>query len=108
MVSMALLVVAVVLASVGLQYRSWAMTCLVPLTFAGLALMHARVVSRGQGAGWLTGFYLAWVIFDPVKLLVVGFAVADSWVKFRQRWSAGPGTAVVRRDEPDRKDDSEE
>ena len=32
-------------------------------------------------------FYVAWLIFDPVKLLVVFIAIADSWVNFRQRWS---------------------
>ena len=57
--------------SLGLQYRTWAMICVIPLTFAGLALVHARAEARGQGTGWLTGFYVAWVIFDPVKLLVV-------------------------------------
>ena len=53
------------------QYRTWAMICLLPLTFAGLALIHARAEALGQGKGWLTWFYIVWLIFDPVKLLVV-------------------------------------
>jgi hypothetical protein len=97
-VSLVLVVAALSLAALGLKYRTWAVICLLPLTFAGIALVHARAASRGQGAGWLTGFYIAWLIFDPVKLLVVFFAIADSWLNFRQRWSGGRGTQVERRD----------
>lgn len=93
-VSAALLLAGLGLGAMGLEYRTWAMLCLVPLTFAGLALVHARAAHRGQGRGWLAGFYLLWVIFDPVKLLVVGVAVVDSWVRFRQRWSGGSGKDV--------------
>jgi hypothetical protein len=77
----------IALASLGPEYRTWAMICALPLSFAGIALVHARVKHRGQGAGWLTGFYLGWLFFDPVKLVVVFAAVADSWMDFRQRWA---------------------
>ena len=50
------MVAALALCSLGMQYRTWAMICLIPLTFAGLALVHARAASRGQGTGWLTYF----------------------------------------------------
>ncbi len=73
--------------ALGSEYQTWAMILMVPLTFAGLALVHARAKRRGQGTGWLTGFYLAWLILDPVKLVVVGAAIADSWIGFRQRWA---------------------
>ncbi len=66
--------------------------------FAGLALVHARVRHREQGMGWLTGFYAAWLLLDPVKILVVGVAIADSWFDFRQRW-ARPGKDVSRGDD---------
>ena len=101
--SLGLVLVTLVLASLGAQYRTWAMICLIPLTFAGLALVHAYAESRGRSSGWMTGFYLVWVIFDPVKLLVVFFAIADSWLNFRQRWSPGPGSEVQ---SPDEQDDS--
>lgn len=78
----------VALAGLGVEYRTWAMICALPLSFAGIALVHARAAYRGQGRGWLTGFYLAWLFLDPVKLLVVVAAVADSWMKFRSRWRA--------------------
>jgi len=93
-VSTALAVGAIALASLGLQYRTWAVICMVPLTIAGLALVHARAESRGQGRGWLIGFYVAWLFFDPVKLLVVFSAIADSWFDFRQRWTGKPGTDI--------------
>ncbi|MBK6736630.1 MAG: hypothetical protein IPG64_01465 [Haliea sp.] len=105
-VTAALVIAALLLGWLGMQYGAWAMLCLMPLSFAGLALIHARAQMRGRGTGWLTGFYIAWFIFDPVKLLVVIFAVADSWFNFRQRWSTGPGTQLSRRDE--RGDDSDD
>ena len=88
-VATALALVAVAISALGAEYRTWAIIGMVPLNFAGLALVHARVRSRGQGSGWLFGFYTAWLILDPVKLMVVFVAIADSWFDFRQRW-AGP------------------
>lgn len=107
LVTSVMVVAALALFSLGLRYRTWAMICLIPLTFAGLALVHARAASRGQGKGWLTGFYVMWLIFDPVKLLVVLFAIADSGLKFRQRWPKGPGAQAGPRDGQDRTDDSD-
>jgi len=89
---------AIGLASAGPEYRTWAMIAVLPLAFAGLALVHAHAAWRGRGRGWLAGFYVAWALFDPVKLLVVFAAIADSWFKFRQRWSGRPGTDVSERE----------
>ncbi len=104
-VSSALVVATLVLYGLGMQYSTWAMICLIPLTFAGLALIHTRIGLSGRGKGWLTVFYIAWLFFDPMKLLVVFFAIADSWLNFRRRWSGGPGTRVSQRDEQDDRDD---
>jgi hypothetical protein len=103
-ISALLLLVALGLASQGVQWRPWAAVCLLPLTFAGLALLHARQALRGGGSGLLVGFYLTWVFFDLVKILVVIVAVADSWLQWRQRWAARRGTDVDRRDDNDDRD----
>ena len=87
------------LASMGASYRTWAMICVIPLMFSGLALVHARAEVRGQGKGWLAVFYVAWLIFDPVKLLVLFAAIADSWMNFRQRWTPANNDVAKRDDE---------
>ncbi|WP_189478749.1 hypothetical protein [Parahalioglobus pacificus] len=99
-VATALVLAALGLASLGQEMRTWAVICALPLSFAGLALMHARAAAQGQGSGYLAVFYTAWVLFDPVKLFVMGFAIADSWIDFRSRWvkASDPGR-------PERDDD---
>jgi hypothetical protein len=97
-VTVALALAAGALVAMGSGYRTWAVICVLPLSLAGLALVHARAARRGQGKGWLTGFYVAWLFFDPVKLLVVFAAIADSWFNFRQRWDGKAGTDVSKRD----------
>lgn len=98
-VATALGLAAAAVSGLGVEYRTWAMIALLPLNFAGIALVHARVRGRGQGSGWLTGFYLAWLILDPVKLMVVFAAIADSWLDFRQRWATGKKDVSKREDD---------
>lgn len=98
-VATALALATVAISGFGVEYRTWAVICVLPLSFAGLALAHARVRSRGLGLGWLIGFYLAWLLLDPVKLMVVFAAIADSWFDFRQRWGTTPGNDVSKRED---------
>ena len=72
----------------GPDWSGWALIFAVPLTFCGFGLAHARARSRGQGAGWLTAFYLLWLVFDPVKALLLGFVIADAFIDFRKGWRA--------------------
>ncbi len=89
-VSGILLLLVLGVSSLGLGYRPWAVLFALPLSIAGLALVHARAAYRGYGAAYLTLFYLLWVLLDPVKLIVIGLAVADSLVDFRSRWQPKP------------------
>jgi hypothetical protein len=86
-VSTVLVLAGLALASAGEQFYTWAMICFIPLNVAGLALVHAWAERRGRGRGWLAGFYIAWMLLEPLKLLVMFFAIADSWINFRQRWA---------------------
>ena len=85
----ALVMAALALSSMGLVYRSWALSLLIPVSAVGFALMHAWAGVRGRGAVWLSAMYVAWVLFDAAKLALVGLAVVDAWVDFRRRWLAG-------------------
>lgn len=89
----ALLLVAVMLGVgfYGFEYRPWAVMFAVPLSVAGIGFIHARAAHRGMGAGWLTMFYLFWLVLDPVKLVVIAVAVADSLMDFRRRWHSQSG-----------------
>jgi len=93
--SSALVVLTLLISTYGLEYRPWAVLFAVPLSIAGVSFIHARVAHRKQGPGWLTVFYMLWAVLDPVKLIVVGIAIADSWVDFRSRWRQVP----VKKDE---------
>ncbi len=93
--SSVLVVLMLLVSTYGLEYRPWAVLFAVPLTVTGLGFIHARAAHRKQGTGWLTVFYLLWLVIDPVKLIVIGVAVADSWIDFRSRWQQLP----VKKDE---------
>jgi hypothetical protein len=79
-------IVALGLASMGLAYRSWGASMLVPLTIAGFALLHARARYRGQGSFWMGAIYAGWLVFDAAKLALVALVLADAIVNFRTRW----------------------
>lgn len=91
---------ALAIAAVDIQWRSWGAALLLPLTIAGFALLHARARYRGQGSFWLSGIYVAWLVFDAAKLALVGLVLADALLDLRSRWAragqtptASPGQA---------------
>lgn len=86
-----LVVLMVMIGTVGLEYRPWAVLFAVPLCIAGLGLVHARAAQRGQGGFYLTLFYLLWIFLEPVKVIVMGLAALDSWFDFRSRWRGKSG-----------------
>ncbi len=91
----AALVLAVLgMSALGADYRVWALIFALPWSFVGLALVHARA-QRHSSNGWLTTFYVLWLVFDAVKLMVVFMAIADSWFNFRKRWGVMPVSSPV-------------
>jgi hypothetical protein len=83
--------VALALISAGFEWRSWGAMCLLPLTIAGFALLHARARVRGQSSFWLGAIYTAWLVFDAAKLALIGLVLADAVLDFRTRWQGGSG-----------------
>lgn len=73
----------------GLAFRSWGAAMLLPLTIAGFALLHSRARFRGQSSFWMSGIYVAWLVFDAAKLALVGLVLADTMLNFRDRWQGG-------------------
>jgi hypothetical protein len=88
--STVLVVVMLLISTYGLEYRPWAVLFAVPLTITGLGFIHARAARRKLGTAWLSVFYVLWLVLDPVKMIVIGVAVADSWMNFRSRWQQLP------------------
>jgi uncharacterized protein YybS (DUF2232 family) len=74
----------------GLELRPWALLFALPLSVAGLGLVHAFAAQRRVGIGTLVLFYLLWLLLDPMKLAVMALAIADSWLDFRSRWKSPP------------------
>jgi MFS family permease len=80
-----LLVIGCTFVAMGSNYWSWALIFAIPLTFAGFALVHAIAQSRQISNSWLVAFYLFWLLLQPLKMLLLIAAVADSWLDIRTR-----------------------
>jgi len=88
--ALALLLLAFGFGAMGEGFRLWAWMPLVPLLFAGIALVHALAAARGRG-GWLGLFYAALLVLAPLKQFVVVLAAMDSLLDIRGRWLKKPG-----------------
>jgi len=74
---------------------SWALMFVVPLSVCGFALAHAWVSRSGGGSGRLAMFYCLWLLFDPVKGVVLALVLVDAMIDFRSRWAAnGPDSGA--------------
>lgn len=71
----------------GVQYLPWAWIVLFPLLIAGVALFHAIGWQRKWRTHWYVIFYIMLVMWDPLKMIMVGMAMADSLIDFRRRLS---------------------
>jgi len=83
--SIALLLVGLVLSALGSDYRLLAVILALPFMFAGFALVHGLVAKKQLGSNVLTMFYIIWLLFAPVKALLLIAAIIDSWINFRGR-----------------------
>lgn len=89
----ALLLVGLLLSTLGSDYRLLAVIFALPFMFAGLALVHGLAAKRQINSNILIMFYIAWLLFDPVKALLIIAAIVDSWINFRGRVAdKGPGS----------------
>jgi MFS family permease len=74
-----------VLASFGITVLSgWTMYFVLPLFFAGVALVHGLVGIKKLSRLWLIAFYML-MLNPPLAQLLAVFALADSWYDFRGR-----------------------
>lgn len=80
-----LLGIGLLLSLLGPEFGIWAMIVTVPLVFAGFGLLHGVAKRKGISGQWLVVFYLVWLLLEPVRMLLMLLAVADSWMDFRQR-----------------------
>jgi hypothetical protein len=83
--TLVLLGIGLLLSSLGSEYRLWALVFAVPFVFAGFALIHGLAGQRQLSSNWIGIFYFCWLLFDPVKALVLVLAVVDSWFDIRGR-----------------------
>jgi len=68
---------------------TWLPMLLVPLVFAGLALIHGTVAKRKMNRSWLVLLYVAGIVLGPyVITMLVVLAAIDSVVDIRRRLPA--------------------
>ena len=83
--TLTLLALSAALMFLAQDFGVWAWLPLMPLLFAGLALVHGLVAARGLGVQWLVLAYMGLLLLPPVKQGLILLAAADSWLNFRSR-----------------------
>ncbi len=82
------LVIGMLLLGSTAEWRNWMLVLQVPLTFAGLGLVHAAADRFRLSQSWLVVFYILWVFLMPLRWLVQLLAVVDSFIDVRKRLPA--------------------
>ncbi|HCS26657.1 MAG TPA: hypothetical protein DIW43_04340 [Spongiibacteraceae bacterium] len=82
------LVVGMLLLGASESWRNWMLVLQMPLTFAGIGLVHAIVDRYRLAQSWLVVFYVLWVFLMPLRWLVQMLAVIDSFIDVRKRLPA--------------------
>ncbi|NBQ72529.1 MAG: hypothetical protein EBU11_06305 [Gammaproteobacteria bacterium] len=72
----------------GLVPEAWTLYFLMPLVFAGIAVIHAVVAIRKLPVMLLVTFYIVLMLPAAVQLVVL-LALLDSWFDFRSRLQGG-------------------
>lgn len=70
----------------GTQYMAWAVIVLFPLLVASIALFHAYAGSKKMAKHWYVIFYIVLASWDPIKIVLIGLALADSFFNFRSKF----------------------
>ncbi len=82
---LALAGVGLLLVNAGDDYRLWSTIVTAPLLVAGLCLAHGVVGLRKMSGSWLVMLYLALLMLDGMRVVLMMVAVLDSWINFRGR-----------------------
>lgn len=70
----------------GTQYLTWAWIALFPMLIAGIALFHAYALQKRMATHWYFVFYTVLMFWDPLKIILAGLALADSFFNFRSKF----------------------
>ncbi|MEC9086514.1 MAG: hypothetical protein VYD74_05400 [Pseudomonadota bacterium] len=87
-VALGLIAAALFSGSGAIVPEAWTLYFLMPLVFAGIALIHAVVTLRKLPAMLLVTFYIVLVLPTAVQLVVL-LALLDSWLDIRSRLQRG-------------------
>ena len=87
-VALGLIAAALLSGSGAIVPEAWTLYFLMPLVFAGIALIHAVVTMRKLPVMLLVTFYIVLVLPTAVQLVVL-LALLDSWFDIRSRLQRG-------------------
>ena len=87
-VALGLIAAALISGSGAIVPEAWTLYFLMPLVFAGIALIHAIVTMRKLPVMLLVTFYIVLMLPAAVQLLVL-LALLDSWFDIRSRLQRG-------------------